>query len=149
MSITSGNPCLSCGKTTRASYSWRSARQAALPPSAPTQAFSVLLLSPPQGPSQSCQRQPGCCRGQKYVGAFLRRAPPGEEGDQRGQQSSPEGREAVEQLHEVGILARVENMARHDSVQGAQLLLYGHQRIKRLEVVGPLSGQQQRAAAKR
>ena len=72
------------------------------------------------------------------MGAFLRRAPPGEEGDQRGQQSSPEGREAVEQLHEVGILARVENMARHDSVQGAQLLLYGHQRIKRLEVVTPL-----------
>ena len=71
------------------------------------------------------------------MGAFLRRASPGEEGDQRGQQSPPEGREAVEQLHEVGILARVEHMARHDSVQGAQLLLYGHQRIKRLQVVRP------------
>ena len=79
------------------------------------------------------------CRGQKYVGAFLRKLPPGDEGESpRGQQSPTEGKEATEQLHEVGILARVENMAKHDSIQGAQLLLYGHQRIKRLDVVSSL-----------
>ena len=42
---------------------------------------------------------------------------------------------AVQGLYEVGTLAKVENMVKHDSIAGAQLLLYGHTRIRRLDVV--------------
>ena len=81
------------------------------------------------------------------MGAFLRQVPPGEEGDpHRAPQSPPEGKEAIEQLHPVGVLARVEHMVKHDSIQGAQLLLYGHQRIKRLDVVSSMCVASQNAS---
>ena len=69
-----------------------------------------------------------------YVGAFLRQTPPEAQdpGAARDQAAAPAD---VHQLYEVGTLAKVENMVKHESIQGAQLLLYGHTRIKRLDMV--------------
>ena len=74
-------------------------------------------------------------RGQMYVGAFLRQDPPegGLEGLSEREQAS--GLMSAQKLYEVGTLAKVENLVRHDKIEGAQLLLYGHTRIRRLEMV--------------
>ena len=72
-----------------------------------------------------------------YVGAFLRQPsaetpdPVSSSRDQSAASAVPD----LQQLYEVGTLAKVENMVKHESINGAQLLLYGHTRIKRLDKV--------------
>lgn len=45
------------------------------------------------------------------------------------------GDAAAEGLHEVGTLAQVHTIAGHTEGPGAQLLLFGHRRLKRVRVV--------------
>ena len=74
------------------------------------------------------------CRGQMYVGAFLRQDPP-EDQERQSEREQSSTLMSEQKLYKVGTLAKVENLVRHDKIEGAQLLLYGHQRIRRLEMV--------------
>ena len=89
-----------------------------------------------------------------YVGAFLKR--PEETGssqasafplasqessegstgaEQEGSEAAPPAGDAAAELHEVGTLAQVHHIAPAEGL-GAQLLLFGHRRLRRVRTVG-------------
>lgn len=106
------------------------------------------------------------CRGQAYVGAFLKRPtdkdtaakPKGEvdaaaaaaaqdatkqqeqdqQKQQEQQQQEAEAQDAASHLYEYGTFAQVHTIMQGDTADSAQLLLLGHRRIKRVSTVSAL-----------